>query len=261
MSDSQEPAALQGVPSSDGADAYLDPQTAFAELGRIFLGSQPLGEVLETVADLARRTIHGADQVSVTLLDQDGANARSVAFTGDLAIDLDERQYERGFGPCLDAAQLGATLHIADTATEQTYPEFAAACQRSGVSSTLSVGLPVPQRSIGAINIYLKNNVELDERDIEIAQTFASYAAVALANAALYTSTADLAAQMEKAMQSRAAIEQAKGIIMGAEGCTGEEAFTILAKQSQRRNRKLKVVAEELIADAQAGEPPDLHSV
>src|SRR5215203_3540168 len=102
MPDPQESPNVRGVSSAGGADAYLEPQTAFAELGRIFLGSQPLGEVLETVADLARRTIHAANQVSVTLLDQDGTNARSVAFTGDLAIDLDERQYERGFGPCLD---------------------------------------------------------------------------------------------------------------------------------------------------------------
>jgi len=260
MSDSPETAAVREAPSSNGPDAYLEPQTAFAELGRIFLGSQPLGEVLETVADLARRTIHGATQVSVTLLEQDGSNARSVAFTGDLAIDLDERQYEKGFGPCLDAAEAGTTIRIADTSTEDIYPDFAAVCKKRGVSSTLSVGLPVPQRSIGAINIYLKDNVELEEQDIHVAQTFASYAAVALANAALYTSTADLAEQMEMAMQSRAAIEQAKGIIMGAEGCTGEEAFHILAKQSQRQNRKLRVVAEELVANAQAGKPLSMPS-
>src|SRR5215213_10083766 len=155
--------SIHGVSSSDGAEVYLEPQAAFAELGRIFLGSQPLGEVLETVADLARRTIHGAYQVSVTLLEQDGANARSVAFTGDLAVDLDERQYEKGFGPCLDAAEAGTTIQIRDTSGDQTYPDFAAACQRSGVSSTLSVGLPVPQKSIGAINVYLKDNAELDE--------------------------------------------------------------------------------------------------
>jgi AmiR/NasT family two-component response regulator len=62
-------------------------------------------------------------------------------------------------------------------------------------------------------------------------------------------------------MQSRAAIEQAKGIIMAASGCTSEEAFTSLVKESQHQGRKLRAVAEELVAKVEAGEPPDLHSV
>ena len=80
-----------------------DPQTAFDELATIMLGAQPLGQVLRRVADLAQRAIPEAAAVSVTLLD--GDQARSVAFTGDLAAGLDERQYEAGFGPCMDCAQ------------------------------------------------------------------------------------------------------------------------------------------------------------
>lgn len=54
-------------------------------------------------------------------------------------------------------------------------------------------------------------------------------------------------AQLQAAMASRATIEQAKGIIMGATGCTPDEAFELLKRQSQHENRKLREVAEELV--------------
>ena len=73
---------------------------------------------------------------------------------------------------------------------------------------------------------------------------------MALANAHLYESTATLARQMQEAMRSRAVIEQAKGIIMGQRRCSAEEAFTLLAKLSQDSNRKLREVAEALVARA-----------
>jgi AmiR/NasT family two-component response regulator len=55
---------------------------------------------------------------------------------------------------------------------------------------------------------------------------------------------------LRAAMHSRAVIEQAKGIIMGATGCDAEAAFDLLRQQSQHLNRKLRDVAEEVVASA-----------
>jgi AmiR/NasT family two-component response regulator len=49
-------------------------------------------------------------------------------------------------------------------------------------------------------------------------------------------------------MASRAVIEQAKGVLMAAMGCTPDAAFDLLRQQSQTENRKLRVVAEEIVA-------------
>jgi L-ascorbate metabolism protein UlaG (beta-lactamase superfamily) len=79
-------------------DAELfDPRTAFAELGRIMLGVQDLNQTLQRIADLARRTIPEIDEVSVTLVD--GGQPKTVVFTGQLAVCLDERQCETANGP------------------------------------------------------------------------------------------------------------------------------------------------------------------
>jgi AmiR/NasT family two-component response regulator len=55
-------------------------------------------------------------------------------------------------------------------------------------------------------------------------------------------------------MQSRAVIEQAKGILIGQRRCTPQEAFDILVRLSQDTNRKLRDVAEALVAQAMTGD-------
>lgn len=49
------------------------------------------------------------------------------------------------------------------------------------------------------------------------------------------------------AMEHRAEIEQAKGIVMASLHCTPDEAFDVLRRQSQHENRRLRDIAHELV--------------
>ena len=51
---------------------------------------------------------------------------------------------------------------------------------------------------------------------------------------------------LHRAMDHRAVIEQAKGVIMGTMGCGPDAAFAVLVAQSQAQNRKLWDIALEL---------------
>lgn len=59
--------------------------------------------------------------------------------------------------------------------------------------------------------------------------------------------------QLKLALASRATIEQAKGILMGAERCSADTAFEILKRASQRENVKLRDIAARIV-DQAAGE-------
>jgi GAF domain-containing protein len=228
----------------------VEPQHAFLELGRLNLAELALSEVLSRIASLAKATVSGADEVSVTLME--GESARSVAFTGDLAVRLDERQYDRGFGPCMDAAMTGDTISIKDTEVDDRYRDFAAAAARAGVRSSLSVGMPVPHRVVGGLNFYAFAPAAFDDAAVDLAQAFADYGAVALANAALIEAKTTLAQHLERAMASRAVIEQAKGIIMARMQCDPNEAFAELVRRSQHANRKLNLIAGDLVTEVRS---------
>jgi GAF domain-containing protein len=226
-----------------------DSAAAFAELGRIKLGETNLDGLLERVAELAQQTLPGATEVSITLVrDQRPVTAAS---TGTMALQLDEWQYEIGGGPCLQAAANKATVSVPELSAETRWREWATRAVEAGAGSSLSVGLPIMENVTGALNIYGTTPNAFDDDTVMLAQTFAGYAAVALANAHLYDTTANLAQHMQVAMESRAVIEQAKGIIMGERRCTADEAFMILTKVSQDSNRKLRDVAAALVARTQ----------
>ncbi|MEU4712365.1 GAF and ANTAR domain-containing protein [Micromonospora purpureochromogenes] len=226
----------------------VDPADALAELGRIRLDETGLDDMLRRIAELANRSVPGTRDVSVTLVR--GRTSQTVVSTGELARDLDEWQYEHHRGPCLDASISGDSISVPDMAAEQRWPAWAARARSAGVGSSLSIGLPIQESVVGALNVYGDVAHAFDPPAIAVAEGFAAYAAVALANAHLYDSAATLAEQMQEAMRGRAVIEQAKGIIMGERRCSPEEAFALLSKISQDTNRKVRDVAAALVAKA-----------
>ena len=85
----------------------LSASTLTALLG-IRLGEGPLAGVLDRLVHIARTAIPGADEVSITLVREE--RPWTAAYTGQLALDADELQYERGYGPCIDAGLSGTVL-------------------------------------------------------------------------------------------------------------------------------------------------------
>jgi GAF domain-containing protein len=197
-------------------------------------------------------------EVSVTLVE--GQRPFTAAFTGEDALRLDESQYAPGHGPCLDVAQSTGLVTIEDMTAESRWPEFTQRALAVGVHSSLSVALPVQHTIVGALNLYSRTPGTFDAAAVELARTFAAYAAVAIANAHLYETNATLAENMRKAMETRSVIEQAKGILMAQQHCSSTQAFDVLTKQSQRTNRKLRDIASDIVANAEQGsaaERPD----
>ena len=232
------------IPASDDEAGRRDPMHAFAELALISVDSAPAEQTLRQVTELAKQTLPGVEEVSLTLIEH--GQPRSPVFTGQLAVDLDERQYELGFGPCMDAAKTGQTILVDDN-TDGPYRDFARVASRAGVRNTLSVGMPIAGRSIGGLNIYLTAGDPISPAFLEYAEVFAGYAAVAVNNVASYARTAAEVTQLRTAMESRAAIEQAKGIVIARDHCTPDEAFDILRRISQNSNAKLHDIARAVV--------------
>jgi GAF domain-containing protein len=224
------------------------------ELAAIVYSGETLQSVLERVTQVAKRALPDADEVSVTLIRDD--EPFTAAFTGQLALDADEMQYERGYGPCMDAGRGGIVLRVHDMRREERWPDYAAVVSARGVLSSLSVPLPIQDRYIGALNIYSTSPGAFDDSAVAAGELIASYAAVAVHNAQTFTQASALAQDLAKAMESRAVIEQAKGIIMHERRCGADEAFALLTRVSQQANIKLRDIAAEMVARAAQPHPP-----
>jgi GAF domain-containing protein len=231
----------------------IDARDAFAELARIRLDTESMESVLQRIAELAKRTLPGVAEASISIIAND--KATTAAYTGRLALDLDETQYGRGYGPCLEAATGGGEMiEIVDAREETRWPDYAQAAVQRGSLSSLSVPVPVQETINAGLNLYAIEAHAFDDRARGLAPVFASYAAVAARNMHVYLSARDLAEHLDRAMQSRAVIEQAKGILMCQRQCDATEAFDMLTAASQRSNRKLRDIAQAIV-DGVTGDP------
>lgn len=108
-------------------------------------------------------------------------------------------------------------------------------------------------RPVGALNLYSTDSGAFDDTAVDAARSFADHAAVAAANAGVHADAVELARNLQRALASRAVIDQAKGILMGRHRITADAAFRLLADRSQQTNRKLRDLAAELVAETSDG--------
>ncbi|MBW3669698.1 MAG: GAF and ANTAR domain-containing protein [Actinobacteria bacterium] len=207
--------------------------------------------MLERVALIATETVPGCDLASITMLKR-GTPATPVC-TDKAALALDETQYEAGDGPCLAAIRHRGVEEVS-IAVERRWPPFTSEARKRGVQSVLSVPLGDPEVVHGALNLYSRSRPEYDDAARTIACLFADQVGIAAANASAYAEAYELSHQLREAMESRAVIEQAKGILIAAQRCTPEQAFDILKRASQNQNRKVRAVAVEIV-ERHAGRP------
>jgi GAF domain-containing protein len=214
-------------------------------LASVVHADRELADVLTEITGIARRAMPSIEAASVTLIR--GEKPFTAAFDGQMALDADELQYERGYGPCVDAGRAGQMLLIDDMRNDQRWPDYAQHAAAHGVLSSLSVPLPFQGATIGALNTYAGRPQFLDDNDVEIAEEVAAWVGVAVGNAEAAARTMEDPNHLRTAMMSRAVIEQAKGILMERHKIKEDEAYTILTHASQRTNTKLRDVASELV--------------
>jgi hypothetical protein len=201
--------------------------------------------LLGEVAALAKMSLPGHLETAVTLLTGDSPS--TVVFTGQLARELDESQYGWGHGPCLHAARHAEPIEIADMRTEERWSGFTATAVRHGCLSSLSLPLPVHEGVSGALNVYAREPQTHDDAALDWAQRFAAYAAVVAGNMLVYESALDRARNLESALDSRAVIDQAKGILIERFKFTPDQAFQALTRVSMETNTKLRDVAQRFV--------------
>lgn len=222
-----------------------DARTALEQLGRIALREHSMDSLLQRVVDLARDVMPGDNEASVLVLVKDQPS--TVVHSGRLALDCDERQYARGEGPCLEAARTGQVVEVVDSRGETRWPDYARAAAAAGALSSLSTPLPVSEGVSGALNVYAREVDVFDADSRAAAAAFVPYAAVAVDNMLAFEDARGLAANLQRALESRAVIDQAKGILIERYKLAPDQAFQFLARTSMTTNRKLRDVADHLV--------------
>jgi len=236
------------VAEDDGFRAGL------AALSSFFVGDASLRETLGRVTELSVEALRGADMAGITMLVE--GRPQTAVFTDHEPPEIDSAQYETGVGPCLDAFRNQWVYRMDSAGQDTRWPAFAEACLAHGVHSTMSVPLIANDEGLGALNFYSRRSGAFGAAEEHTGMAFASQAAVAVANSLAYLDARALGESLSAAMENRAVIEQAKGVLMAQGGRSPDQAFELLVRASQRENRKLREVAVDLVRHAQQRPAP-----
>jgi GAF domain-containing protein len=219
----------------------------------IVAGARGVVEMLGDVAEFAVQAIPGVAGAGVTLIHSSAGPPRihAWAVTADYVRDIDTLQYDTvNEGPCITCMQSQRPTVSGSLGNDHRWPHFGGPVARMGVHSVLALPLMVGDEVIGAINAYAYSRDAFAEHAVRLGAQFAGPAAVAVYNARLLAEAHERTQQLQRALESRAVIDQAIGIIRSRSGASASEAFDRLARLSQSENTKLRTVAERLVEEA-----------
>src|SRR5918994_1479309 len=201
------------------------------ELGDLRFAAGNLDEAL-------RRIVHATHKLFAV----DGA--------GLMLIDLEQLQIDTGEGPCIDAFDDKSLVHAADLATEERWPKFSAAAVDRGLRAVLASPIPYNQMAIGVVAVF-SSKVRPWSPEGELALiAFTDLAALTIANTMQSEERGELAEQLQRALEARVVIEQAKGAVCARDGVTPGEAFEQMRRRARTERRRVVEIAHEIMSGA-----------
>jgi GAF domain-containing protein len=227
------------------AEQVVSLASALADLSALPGAEPDRQRLLVRMATLVSGAVPGADWVSITV----GSPMAPLRLGSDSAQaqDFDGRQVRAGEGPCWDAYRTGSVVVTADVTTDPRWPTLAPLAQQSEVRGVVAVPVCEAGETTGAMNVYSRRSGAVGPAGRRIAELAAAAVAGILQNVAERESMQALAANLERALTSRAVIDQAKGMVMARLGVSADDAFARLVKLSSHLNVKLRDLATLIV--------------
>lgn len=216
---------------------------ALTRLASLPTTTSDLQSLITAAASVCHQALGPDVEVTVSLGSPDEPCA--VASTHLIAQQVDGAQISHGEGPCATAYETRQTVYTPDVRSDARWTGLANDVPPA-VRAVIAVPLETEIEVVGALIVYATTGRGI-EGLIEAAEMLGATVAAILHEHGLKTDLRRLASDMERALQSRAVIDQAKGLVMAARGCTAEEAFHHLVQLSNARQVKLRDVARELV--------------
>lgn len=215
----------------------------FAGLAGQMLRQDTLEQTMQTIVEVARKAELSDD---VTLMVVQGRKIMTVGDSGAEVRRADQLQLEWGEGPSVEAILRRRDFTSDDLRLDSRWRFWGPQAAKLGWLSVLSVGL-ADQNTFGALTLYSRQVSSFGERELGVAEVFATHAAVAL-------STARDRQTLIEAVDARTLVGQAQGILMERYDIDAEQAFSVLRRYSSHSNRKLRFIASEVVERRQLPE-------
>ena len=227
----------------------------FVDLADTMVADFDVIDFLHVLTDRSVRLL-AASAAGVVLADPRGELRVAAVSSGQAGL-LELFQLQNDQGPCLDCFRTGQPVTAADlTASAQQWPRFAEAATQSGFRTVQALPMRLRDQVIGALNLFRAEPGPFDLAELRIAQALADVATIGLLHQQSVRRRETLAEQLQAALNSRVAIEQAKGKLAERLSIDVDQAFSMLRAHARSSNQRLTDVACTFVDSASADFPP-----
>ncbi len=199
---------------------------------------------LNRLVDLAVREVAGCCGATAMLW-RDRELVGLTSTHPDLA-ELAECQLRSGYGPSIQALRDKQPVGVRDTLRDTRWPDYMTEALCRGVRSTLALVHEFPPMTV-VLSIASVRCEAFESEQAPFAETLAAFGGAVLANASAYGDAQREAVQLRNAVESRAVVDQAKGVLMHALGCSADEALERMRRVSQTQHVKVTDVAKQVV--------------
>ncbi|RBY90829.1 ANTAR domain-containing protein [Blastococcus sp. TF02A-26] len=215
--------------------------TALSELAALGLAEADRQRLLGRMAAVVRSAVPAADWVSLTI----GAPAspRWQGSESPEAQAFDGAQLRAEDGPCWEAYATGSAVVTEDVTADGRWPRLRRIVAEGPVRSVLAVPVSAGGEHAGVLNLYARAGAAFGAPDRRLTTLVAGAVAGVLESVMERQALRDLAANLERALSTRAVIDQAKGVLMARLGVDADDAFARMVTLSNRLNVKVRDLA------------------
>lgn len=209
-------------------------------------------DMLEFLNGLVERCVELLEitAAGVVLSDQKGGLAMAAA-SSEQARLVELFSVQADDGPCLDCVRTGRPVSSVDLTVEDArWPRFVPAARAAGFRAAYAVPMRLRQTVIGSLNLLDTQPDRVDESSVQVGQALADVATIALLQQRAIQDSAVLVEQLQTALNSRVAIEQAKGVLFAHGAADMQHAFTALRGYARTNHLRLADLARSVAEGA-----------
>lgn len=224
-------------------------------------------DVVDVLDQLVRACVDtlGTTAAGLLLSDQRG-HLTVMASSAESSRLLEVFQLQNDEGPCLECVRTCQSITVPDlTSASARWPNFVPVALESGFRSVHALPMRLREHTIGALNLFQSGDSSLTNDELRVAQALADTATIGILQQRALQSSNLLAEQLQSALNSRVAIEQAKGVLAATAGLDMETAFQALRSYARNHNTRMSDLArdvatraidvETVLADARRRQP------
>ena len=200
--------------------------------------------------------LHGLTTDCVALFPADAAGLlicdhsdtlQLVASSSEAARLVELFQLQADEGPCLDCYRTGAPVTAPDLAVEDKWARFTTRAAERGFRSVHAVPMRLRGRTIGALNLFGAAPGALPPADLRAVQALADAATISILHERDLHAEQAVTAKLQIALNRRAIIEQAKGVLAEVGHLDMGEAFIRLRDHAHATHQPLTDLARRLV--------------